>query len=91
MNKQPGTLPLIEGTHGEYSVYQFMNDEINEKLRQFVSLDEAMDVAFFYTNNVAAKVGITKRVIVTDGGDYCVFEWKFGEGITWPKKEGVEG
>ena len=27
------------------------------------------------------------RVIITDGGDYTVFEWKRGAGITWPLPE----
>ncbi|MEY9181825.1 hypothetical protein [Bradyrhizobium sp. CB1015] len=32
---------------------------------------------------VAAKLGVVTRVIITDGGDFINFEWKFGEGVTY--------
>jgi hypothetical protein len=32
-------------------------------------------------------MGITKRVIITDGGDNIVFQWKAGEGVTYPTPE----
>jgi hypothetical protein len=34
---------------------------------------------------------MTKRVIITDGGDYCVFEWQFGKGIVWPYRPAKNG
>jgi hypothetical protein len=27
---------------------------------------------------------MVERVIITDGGDDCCFEWKRGEGVTFP-------
>ena len=71
-------------TEGEFSVYQFLAGGIQEKVRSFVSIEEAVKAARFYTNNVAVQIGITERVIITDGGDCTVFEWKKGEGITFP-------
>jgi len=63
----------------EFSVYQWFPDGSYEKVREFVSAEEAVAAAKFYTNNVAAKMGITKRVIITDGGDCVAWEWKEGK------------
>ncbi len=37
-----------------------------------------------------AQIGIIRRVIITDGGDYTNFEWKFGEGVTYPPRNTEE-
>jgi hypothetical protein len=71
----------------EFSVYQFFEDDTYECVRQFVGIQEATDAFAHYTNNVASNIGVTKRVIITDGGDFTVAEWKYGEGLVWPKKE----
>ena len=72
---------------GEFSVYQFFEDGSYEMVRQFVDPPEALKAFKHYTTSVAARIGITKRVIITDGGDCIAFEWKHGEGITFPKEE----
>lgn len=59
----------------EFSVYQFLAGGITERVRQFVTAEEAVKAFFHYTNNVATKMGITDRVIITDGGDCIVCEW----------------
>lgn len=71
---------------GEFSVYQFFPDESYERVRHFVGREEAVKAALTYTTNVAAKVGITKRVIITDGGDFTVFEWIHGKGVVFPPR-----
>lgn len=71
---------------GEYSVCQFFEDGSYEYVRRFVDADEASRATSHYCTSVGAKMGITKRVIVTDGGDCICFEWKFGEGIIYPPK-----
>ena len=68
----------------EFSVYQFGPGDFYERVREGVHAEEAVRAAHFYSHNVAAQKGWTKRVIITDGGDYTVFEWKFGEGVTFP-------
>ncbi len=68
----------------EFSVYQFLPDGIYERVREFVGADEAMKAFLHYTTNVATKMGFTERVIITDGGDCVVAEWKKGEGCTFP-------
>jgi len=70
---------------GEFSVYQFFADDMGqEKVREFVDAEEAMTAAAHFCSSVAARMGITKRVIITDGGDCTAFEWKFGEGVVFP-------
>ena len=65
----------------EFSVYQFLSGGITERVRSFVSAEEAVKAFFHYTNNVATKMGITHRVIITDGGDCTVCEWTKEKGF----------
>jgi hypothetical protein len=69
---------------GEFSVYQFFEDESYEAVRQWVSAEEAITAFRYYTNNVTSRVGITCRVIITDGGDCVNMEWIAGKGVTFP-------
>lgn len=67
-----------------FSVYQFLADGSYERVRELVSGEEAVKAAHHYTHNVASKLGMVDRVIITDGGDDCCFEWKRGQGVTFP-------
>jgi hypothetical protein len=71
---------------GEFSVFQFFPDGSYEALRRFVDAKTAVEIARSYTlpTRPAVVAGIIQRVIVTDGDDYCCFEWKNGEGVTFP-------
>lgn len=60
----------------KFSVCQFFVTGEYEYVRRYVSAKEAVDAALHYTNNVATKMGIIERVIITDGGDCTVWEWK---------------
>jgi hypothetical protein len=71
----------------EFSVYQFFHDGSYERIVSFVSAEQATKTAYHYSHNVAAQKGITQRVIITDGGDNCNFEWVFGQGVVFPPKE----
>jgi len=75
---------IPKGPPGEFSVCQFFLDGKYEYVRKFVAVEEAILTFKFYTTNVTARVGITKRVILTDGDDCINMEWKYGEGITFP-------
>jgi hypothetical protein len=77
----------IGKTEGEYSVCQFFTDDQYEYVRRWVSIEEAVEAAHHYTTCVAARVGVTKRVIITDGGDCTNFEWVQGKGIVYPTQE----
>jgi hypothetical protein len=67
-----------------FSVYQFLADGSHEQVRELVPAEEAVKAAHHYTHNVAARLGMVERVIITDGGDDTCFEWKRGEGVTFP-------
>lgn len=68
----------------EFSVCQFFRDGTYEYVRRNVGAEEAVKAAKHYTDSVGARIGTTARVIITDGDDYTVFEWKHGEGVTYP-------
>ena len=72
-------------TRGEFSVCQFLRDGSHEYVRRRVSAREAVDAAFHYCHSVGARMGMTTRVIITDGDDCACFEWIAGRGITFPK------
>lgn len=73
-----------------FSVYQkFTNGEV-EKVRGHVLAEEAVKAAQHYTTSVAAQMGITTQVLITDMMDLTVFEWRHGEGVVFPKVEEVQ-
>lgn len=67
-----------------FAVWQFFADDTSECIRCGLCAKEAVETAQRYCKNVGARIGTTKRVIITDGGDYTVFEWRFGIGVTFP-------
>lgn len=67
-----------------FSVTQFFPDETYETVRSHVTAEEAMKAFVYYTDNVASRLGTTRRVIITDSGDEINYEWQFGKGITFP-------
>lgn len=70
-----------------FSVAQFFEDETYEYVRQHVSKDEAVKAFKHYCTSVGARIGMTKRVIITDSGNLICAEWKYGEGLVFPKPE----
>jgi len=69
---------------GEFSVCQFFADDSYEYLIRYTSIDDAMARFKSTCNSVGAKIGTTKRVILTDVGDSINLEWEHGKGITFP-------
>lgn len=74
----------------EFSVVQYFPDDSYEYVRRYVSATEAMTAARHYCTSVGAKLGITKKVIITDGGDFICFEWTKEKGVTFPPLEGAK-
>jgi len=68
---------------GEFSVCQFFPDETYEYVRRYVSAEEAFKAFLHYCTSVGAKLGTTRRVIITDDGDSCNAEWKWADGVTY--------
>lgn len=69
---------------GEFSVCQFFPNGQYEYVRRFVPAQEAVEVFKHYVTCVGARLGTTRRVIITDGGDCVAAEWTFEEGFTFP-------
>lgn len=70
-----------------FNVCQFFEDGQYEYVRRRVSPEEAAKAFKQYTSNPASKLGIVKRVIITDSGDCTNAEWVFGKGVVFPKPE----
>jgi hypothetical protein len=73
-----------------YNVVQFFENDTYEYVRRNVNAEDAVKASKHFTTSVGAQFGFVKRVIITDNDDYCVFEWKFGEAVTFPTKEDIE-
>lgn len=69
---------------GEFSVCQFFPDDSYDYIRRGIGAEEAVKLAKDYSQRPAASIGIIRRIIITDGGDDIVFEWRFGKGVTFP-------
>lgn len=63
----------------EFSVCQFFKDDSYEYVRRWVSAEQAVEASLHFVTSVAARLGMVKRVIITDGGDNTCFEWKHGK------------
>lgn len=73
-----------------FSVYYTSNDELGNITNcecKHVPADMAYKWFRHHTTNVSAKVGWTQRVIITSALDEIVAEWKFGQGLVWPRPE----
>jgi hypothetical protein len=76
-----------------FSVYYYSNEALGSIVEcecKHVDLAEATKWFKHHTTNVCAVTGLTARVIITDSGDMIVAEWKYGEGITWPKLDDIQ-
>lgn len=68
-----------------FSVYWWDKDGGQHLEMQFVSAERAIRAVERLTKGPAAAIlGMVNRVIITDSGDCINFEWKKGEGITFP-------
>lgn len=70
----------------EFSVYQFFADGSQEYVLRFVPAEEAVVCASGLCKSVGALLGTTVRVIITDGGDCCCFEWEREKGVVYPEE-----
>jgi len=73
-----------------FNVVQFFEDGTSEYVRKNVPALEAVQAVKHYTDNVATRMGIVTRVIITDEMDCTCFEWTYGKGITYPTQQQVD-
>lgn len=69
-----------------FSVWQFFDDGSSEQVRERVGAEEAVLAAKHYTESVGARLGLVSEVRIVDTMDLCVFQWRRGEGVVWPKQ-----
>jgi len=68
----------------QYAVAVFYLDESYEYVARWVDGETAVRTFKRMTESIAARCGLVRRVIVTDGGDNCNMEWIYGVGHTYP-------
>lgn len=71
----------------EFSVVEFYDNGSHAYVERWLDAERAVILAKVLTHDAGNNVN---RIIITDGGDDCVFEWKRGEGITWPTGKSEE-
>lgn len=74
---------------GEFSVFQFFPNGHYERTLSESCARDAVKWATQLATSVGAKIGTTRRVIITDGWDHAVWEWRYGEGLVFPVVEQV--
>jgi hypothetical protein len=68
----------------EFSVVIFYPDESHQYIERFVKASRAFEVAQrLQTIGVRAPSDV-EQVMITDGGDHCVYRWKRDLGRVWP-------
>jgi hypothetical protein len=70
----------------EFSVVEFFADGSHRYVERWLTGKDAVELAKFWTERPAAQLGFMTRVIITDGGDFTVFEWQQGKGVTFPER-----
>lgn len=77
----------------EFTLYWWDRDGEQHRELVMVSVERALRRAESLANGPASKMGIVKRIMITDGGDCCAFEWTHKDGVVFPKgqKEGRYG
>lgn len=83
LRDQDGASAMME-YGAQFSVCQFFQDGSYEYVRRFVEAEEAVAAFAHYTQNPASRIGIVRKVIITDGDDCINMEWQFEKGIVFP-------
>jgi hypothetical protein len=69
-----------------FSVCAFNVDGSHTYLEpRFVRAPEAVRMALSCIESASAQLGLTHRIIITDGGDDTTFEWEHGRGVIFPE------
>ena len=69
---------------GQFSVRLYYDNGEQKDVYRFVSAQEASRGFQYYTSSLGARLGSTVRVIIIDGDDCMVREWKLEEEVTFP-------
>ena len=72
----------------EFSVYWYDRTGHCHKELELVDAEKAILAVKRLTEGPATKFAV-ERVIITDGGDFCCYEWRDGR-VTWDGREGMD-
>jgi hypothetical protein len=72
----------------QFLVRVYYDDGRRQDVRRFVSAKEACRAFQYFTSSLGAQLHSTVRVIIIDGSDCMVREWKFEQGVTFPPPRG---
>ena len=76
----------------EFSLYWWNPDGFDHKELSFVDAETAFNRARSLIDSPAAEyLNVVRRIMITDGDDFCVFEWKHGEGVVFPVRGATHG
>jgi hypothetical protein len=77
-------LDTLDAGEGEFSVVEFYDDGVHSYVERDLPAKQAVELARYCVVGASDENSIVKRIIITDGGDYTVFQWERGTGITFP-------
>lgn len=66
-----------------FVVWQCSADDWRVKAAEGLPAKLAVGYARWMTQTQEARCGEIQRIIITDEANHTVFEWKFGEGVTF--------
>jgi hypothetical protein len=67
-------------SEGEFSVVEFYDDGTHAYVERWLDAEHAVKLASKLAQQQRDSVD---RIIITDGGDFTVFEWTKGKGVTF--------
>lgn len=73
-----------------FNVVQYHPDGTYEYTMRAATAMAAVTESRIITQSVGARVGLVKRVMITNMADECCFDWQFGKGIVFPRPEDME-
>lgn len=66
-----------------FNTCQFFMDDSYEIVKEHVPVEEAVESAITLATSVGARIGTTRRVIITDAGDCISWEWQYDKGVVF--------
>ena len=71
----------------EFSVVEFYVNGTHRYVERWLPAKEAVELAKRCTDAAELAGSLVTRVIITDGGDFTVFQWEQGRGVTFPERK----
>jgi hypothetical protein len=69
-----------------FDVWVWFPEGLHHRVGEGLEAEAAVRLASDYSRRPAARFGIIREIRIVDGGDDTVFEWRYGEGVTFPPR-----